>query len=77
MKSIKENLVSILLCFLVFSFLTYIVYIDDQTSPEEKESHLLHNRCLTNTAGSRPYCWKEADWEVFCQKVECKGNQYE
>jgi hypothetical protein len=30
------------------------------------------DRCWTKNAGSRPACWTEADWEIYCQRVECK-----
>ena len=30
------------------------------------------NNCVSKVRGSRPACWSDGDWEVFCQKVECK-----
>ena len=29
-------------------------------------------RCGSKSAGSRPACWSDGDWEVYCQRVQCK-----
>jgi hypothetical protein len=29
-------------------------------------------RCYSKIRGSRPACWSEGDWEVFCERVQCK-----
>ena len=31
-------------------------------------------RCSSKVRGSRPACWSEGDWAVFCEKVECKRS---
>ena len=29
-------------------------------------------RCYSKIRGSRPACWSEGDWKVFCERVQCK-----
>ena len=29
-------------------------------------------RCYSKISGSRPACWSEGDWKVFCERVQCK-----
>ena len=29
-------------------------------------------QCYSKAKGSRPACWSEGDWEVYCQRVQCK-----
>jgi len=28
--------------------------------------------CMSKRSGSRPSCWTEGDWLVYCQRVQCK-----
>ena len=28
--------------------------------------------CYSKVRGSRPACWSEADWIVYCERVQCK-----
>mgnify|MGYP001269457948 CR=1 FL=1 len=30
------------------------------------------NNCYSKVRGSRPACWSEADWIVYCKYVQCK-----
>ena len=29
-------------------------------------------QCYSKIRGSRPACWTEADWIIFCERVQCK-----
>ena len=29
-------------------------------------------KCYSKARGSRPACWTEADWSVYCERVQCK-----
>ena len=29
-------------------------------------------RCTARAWRARPACWDELDWEVYCQRIECK-----
>jgi len=31
-----------------------------------------HSGCYSKSSGSTPACWTEADWKVFCERVQCK-----
>ncbi len=33
------------------------------------------DRCYSKISGSRPSCWSEGDWIVFCQHVQCKETK--
>jgi len=39
---------------------------------EEFPVEAAQKRCHSKSAGSRPACWTKADWQVYCQKVQCK-----
>ena len=28
--------------------------------------------CYSKVRGSRPACWSEGDWAIYCQRVQCK-----
>ena len=30
------------------------------------------DQCFSKRSGSRPSCWSEGDWIVYCQRVQCK-----
>ncbi len=36
-----------------------------------------HWGCGSKRQGSTPACWTEQDWEVYCQRVECKQQTKE
>ena len=40
-----------------------------------KEHNRYTGKCRNKVRGSRPECWDEKDWEVFCQHVQCKEKQ--
>ena len=36
-----------------------------------------HWGCASKKQGSTPACWTEQDWEVYCQRVQCKPQTKE
>lgn len=58
-----------------FSFF-YLAYSQETKTPEEKITHQLRMECSSKVRGSRPHCWSEADWEAFCEHVECKPQSH-
>ena len=39
---------------------------------EENPIKYAKERCYSKIRGSRPACWTEADWKIYCERVECK-----
>tara|TARA_Y100000385_G_scaffold262404_1_gene293998 strand:+ start:754 stop:924 length:171 start_codon:yes stop_codon:yes gene_type:complete len=39
---------------------------------KENPVNAAKERCYSKIRGSRPACWSEADWTVFCERVQCK-----
>ena len=39
---------------------------------EENPVEAAQKNCYSKVRGSRPACWSEADWIVYCEHVECK-----
>ena len=33
------------------------------------------DQCWSKVRGSRPACWSEGDWEIYCQRVQCKNKE--
>ena len=33
------------------------------------------SRCYSKFSGSRPSCWSEGDWIVFCERIQCKESK--
>jgi len=31
-----------------------------------------HLGCHSKQQGSTPACWTDADWKVYCERVQCK-----
>ena len=63
-------------CLLSFLFGMYSC-MDTQVEKNRKyakENPIEHakERCYSKVRGSRPACWTEADWQIFCERVECK-----
>jgi len=58
-----------------FAFFTFIWWQDtkswDLKTEEEKQRQSL---CLGKANHARPACWRSADWEAFCKRVECKNE---
>jgi hypothetical protein len=39
---------------------------------KENPTEAAQGRCYSKVSGSRPACWSEGDWKVFCERVQCK-----
>jgi len=59
-----------------FAFFAFIWWQDtknwDLKSKEERQRQSL---CLGKANYGRPACWRPADWEAYCKRVECKIKQ--
>ena len=33
------------------------------------------DQCWSKVSGGRPACWSEGDWEIYCQRVQCKNKE--
>ena len=38
---------------------------------EENPVESAQKKCYSKVRGSRPACWSEADWIVYCERVKC------
>ena len=36
-----------------------------------------HLGCHSKKQGSTPACWTEQDWQVYCERVQCKPQTKE
>ena len=59
--------------------LLFGLYTCSETSIEERKKFARENpveaaqkNCYSKVRGSRPACWSEADWIVYCERVQCK-----
>jgi len=52
----------------------FIVGLQEQAAmtPEQIEKQTIQNMCISKVRGSRPSCWTETDWKIYCQRVQCK-----
>ena len=62
---------------LSFFFLGFMSCLDNTTEKQRqwaKDNPVdsAKERCYSKIRGSRPACWSEGDWEVFCERVQCK-----
>ena len=57
-----------------FAFFAFLWWKDTEANnnktDEEKQRQSL---CLGKSNHARPVCWREADWEAYCKRVECKS----
>lgn len=57
-----------------FAFFVFLWWKDTEAynnkTAEEKQRQSL---CLGKGNHGRPACWREADWEAYCKRVECKS----
>jgi hypothetical protein len=44
-------------------------------SDESREERSFRQYCGSKFSGSRPQCWSEEDWGLFCKKVHCNGEE--
>ena len=58
-----------------FGFFAFLYYLDtkdaEEPTPWKEEQQSL---CLGKQNRARPACWREIDWEVYCERVQCKGS---
>ena len=68
-KNIPYEIALLSLTFItLYSFIVIMPSCDTQEQVQPEAQH----RCTSRVAGSRPHCWEEIDWKVFCQRVTCK-----
>ena len=39
---------------------------------DENPVEAAQKNCYSKFRGSRPACWSEADWIIYCERVQCK-----
>ena len=44
----------------------------DRKWAKENPVKAAQDKCFIKHRGSRPACWSEADWIVYCERVQCK-----
>ncbi len=62
---------------LSFVFLSFMSCLEVESEKQrqlvkENPVNAAKERCYSKIRGSRPACWSEADWTVFCERVQCK-----
>ena len=71
----KELVQIILAAGAFFGFFAFLYYLDakdaEERTPWQEEQQSL---CLGKQNRARPACWREIDWEVYCERVQCKGS---
>jgi len=60
----------VLLAGVCFLFALSTEYLD--STPKTQQQRVYERYCSSKWSGSRPQCWSEKDWKVYCMKVECK-----
>jgi len=60
--------------FLMFGLFSCLNEHDAKQRKWNKENPVeaAKKNCYSKTRGSRPSCWSEADWIVYCERVQCK-----
>ena len=57
-----------------FAFFAFLWWKDteaqDKMTAQEKQRQ---THCLGKSNQARPACWREADWDAYCKRVECKS----
>ena len=78
MKYLYENwgvILSLVIgAIIMFSIHSCASDLDAQNREWAKENPIEAARksCSFKSSGSRPVCWSEADWAIFCERVQCK-----
>lgn len=54
-----------------------ILACDIPHKESEPINHTTTNRCRSDKSGSTPLCWNEQDWQVYCERVQCKPQTKE
>jgi len=71
----KEAIHMVVALIAFFGFFAYLYHLDtkatQEKTPWQEEQRSL---CLGKENRARPACWREIDWEVYCERVECKGE---
>ena len=77
-ETMKEWMVMCVIAACVLAFLLGMYACMDEQAKEHrkhaKENPIEHakERCYSKIRGSRPACWSEADWVIYCERVQCK-----
>ena len=80
-ETMKEWMVMCVIAACVLAFLFGMYSCMDEQAKEHrkhaKENPIEHakERCYSKIRGSRPACWSEGDWEVVCERVQCKQQR--
>jgi len=74
--TVNKDMIHVLLYLIAFfAFMASLYYVDTKNEKEktawQQEQHSL---CLGKENRARPACWREIDWEVYCERVQCKGE---
>ncbi len=60
-----------------FGFMTLLWWCDNTNAPTAEEREYAQKaRCLGKENRARPACWREIDWEVYCERVQCKVSSH-
>jgi hypothetical protein len=71
----KDKVYMIVSAVAFFSFFAYLHHLDTKINEKKTEwQQEQHSLCLGKENRARPACWREIDWEVYCERVECKGS---
>ena len=77
MKDLND-IIPTLACLGAFAGLLYMFIIglqqQDNLTPEQIEKRSTHKACTSKVRGSKPACWTELDWKVYCARVQCKSH---
>ncbi len=59
--------------FIVTLFLLLVACdVGPRPSVTPKDRHI---GCHSKKQGSTPTCWTEQDWQVYCERIECKETK--
>ena len=74
---IAEIALFVLVIATIYSFVIVGSSCIDEQNKERPSNPVqsAQDRCYSKISGSRPSCWTEGDWIVFCQRVQCKETK--
>ena len=57
--------------------ITFLLLITACATPEPRkpQAYAKHEGCWSQKRGSTPVCWTEQDWQIYCERVECKETK--
>ena len=56
---------------MAFTISVSVIYKICKEDPIEREERIERYKC-SSSKKSHPQCWDEKDWEIICQKINCK-----